>query len=265
MTSWNWVYITDFSSNLKPTYLPFHDPGEFYYYFDSSKRGTCYIAPERFYEPDSDIHKMKDGLEFYKQDGSITEAMDVFSAGCVIAELFMEGIPLFNYSQLVKYRSRPNEIDLNSHLAAVKDANIKVGIFSVIKASLTSHIQSLILRMIDLDPKLRPTFDNLLENARGNAFPESFYSFLHGYVSTVCELSSPSPFSRFAPSPPAAPSADVTTQPHVPIPSDSDKRMELIWSEFYSVLPHLVNEEVSLPIAPPQLQLQARALHVRPK
>ena len=31
--------------------------------------------------------------------------MDIFSVGCVIAELFAEGSPIFNLSQLLSYRS----------------------------------------------------------------------------------------------------------------------------------------------------------------
>jgi len=34
----------------------------------------------------------------------VTPAMDIFSIGCVIAELFTEGAPLFNLSQLLDYR-----------------------------------------------------------------------------------------------------------------------------------------------------------------
>ncbi|KAG6806518.1 Serine/threonine-protein kinase, partial [Tephrocybe sp. NHM501043] len=48
VTSWNWVYLSDFAS-YKPTYLPLDDPSDFSFYFDTSGRRTCYIAPERFY------------------------------------------------------------------------------------------------------------------------------------------------------------------------------------------------------------------------
>ena len=48
VTSWNWVYISDFAS-YKPTYLPLDDPSDFSFYFDTSGSRTCYIAPERFY------------------------------------------------------------------------------------------------------------------------------------------------------------------------------------------------------------------------
>ena len=46
ITSWNWVLITDFAT-FKPTYLPEDNPADFSYFFDTSRRRTCYIAPER--------------------------------------------------------------------------------------------------------------------------------------------------------------------------------------------------------------------------
>jgi len=124
VTSWNWVYITDFASNIKPTYLPLDDPADFSFFYDTSGRRTCYIAPERFYEAGGEIDKKKADLEFYKKDGTISEAMDVFAAGCVIAELFMEGTPTFTLSQLFKYRSK--ELNIQAHLSAIEDPNIKV-------------------------------------------------------------------------------------------------------------------------------------------
>jgi phosphoinositide-3-kinase regulatory subunit 4 len=56
----------------------------------------------------------------------------------------------------------------------------------------------MVIQMIDLNPTLRPNFETLLNSARGSAFPESFYSFYHGYVHSVEELPSPSPFSATA-------------------------------------------------------------------
>jgi phosphoinositide-3-kinase regulatory subunit 4 len=47
ISSWNWVILTDFAS-FKPTFLPEDNPAEFSYFFDTSRRRTCYIAPERF-------------------------------------------------------------------------------------------------------------------------------------------------------------------------------------------------------------------------
>ncbi|CAK9300578.1 unnamed protein product [Gordionus sp. m RMFG-2023] len=50
LTSWNWVLITDFA-HFKPLCLPDDNPSDFSYFFDASRRRTCYLAPERFLSP----------------------------------------------------------------------------------------------------------------------------------------------------------------------------------------------------------------------
>jgi phosphoinositide-3-kinase regulatory subunit 4 len=127
VTSWNWVYLSDFAS-FKPTFLPLDDPSEFSFYFDTSGRRTCYIAPERFYtaatNPDISAKKLAMDENEGKRDGKITEAMDCFSLGCVIAELFLEGAPLFTLSQLFKYRE--GEYSIDGPLGAIEDQGIRV-------------------------------------------------------------------------------------------------------------------------------------------
>ena len=39
--------LADFGA-FKPAALPAHDPSHFTYYFDTSRRKSCYVAPERF-------------------------------------------------------------------------------------------------------------------------------------------------------------------------------------------------------------------------
>ena len=131
VTSWNWVYLSDFAS-YKPTYLPLDDPADFSFFFDTSGRRTCYIAPERFYTAEShpEISAKKSRIASEegegKRDGKVTEAMDCFSAGCVIAELFLEGAPLFTLSQLYKYRE--GEYNVDPHLAAIEDEGVRVSV-----------------------------------------------------------------------------------------------------------------------------------------
>ncbi|EMP31558.1 Phosphoinositide 3-kinase regulatory subunit 4 [Chelonia mydas] len=115
VTSWNWVLLTDFAS-FKPTYLPEDNPADFNYFFDTSRRRTCYIAPERFVDGSmfsTELENMKDpsmplvdlANSNQRTRGELKRAMDIFSAGCVIAELFTEGVPLFDLSQLLAYRN----------------------------------------------------------------------------------------------------------------------------------------------------------------
>lgn len=159
VTSWNWLYLTDFSSSFKPVTLPDDNPTDFSYFFDTSSRRTCYIAPERF------VPKVD-------PDAKLTWAMDVFSAGCVIAELFLEA-PIFSLSHLFKYRKGEYDPDI-SHLSRIPDKDIR---------ELVSH-------MIQLDPQKRYSAEQYLDFWRGKAFPDYFYTFLHQYMEVITDPSS---------------------------------------------------------------------------
>ena len=69
--------------------LKFQDnPSDFSYFFDTSRRRTCYIAPERFVESSSsklDTGGQSGNLDLTSsaevKSGDLTPAMDIFSAG----------------------------------------------------------------------------------------------------------------------------------------------------------------------------------------
>ncbi|KAF8607280.1 ARM repeat-containing protein, partial [Ceratobasidium sp. AG-I] len=254
VTSYNWIYITDFASS-KPTFLPEDDPSDFALFFDSSGRRTCYIAPERFYAAGSAIAAQKAERERQsKKDGDVTEAMDVFSMGCVIAELFREGTPTFTLSQLYKYRAK--ELSPEAQLAGLEDAEVK----------------ALVVSMIALEPAARPSFRAALESCRGTVFPESFYSFLHEYIASVNEITNPSVFSSKPANTPnssdaasvAAASTGVSPTGTVPnvstttvntantvpgagvatyesmLPNESDVRIDRLWNDFAMLEPYML-------------------------
>lgn len=162
VTSWNWLYLSDFSSSFKPTTLPEDNPADFSYFFDTAGRRTCYIAPERFRaageSPISDTH--------------LTGPMDIFSAGCVIAELLLE-VPIFNLSQLYKYR-RGEYDPVTSHLAHIADPGFR----------------EMITSMIQINPSLRYTAQEYLNSFRMKIFPDYFYSFLQQYMGFITDISS---------------------------------------------------------------------------
>jgi phosphoinositide-3-kinase, regulatory subunit 4 len=161
VTSWNWLYVTDFSSAFKKTYLPEDNPADFSYFFDNSGRRTCYLAPERFLSAGED----DDG-------GGVTWAMDIFSAGCVIAELFVE-TPIFSLSQLFKYRQGEYSPSA-AHLHRIQDVDVR----------------EMITHMIQIEPESRYSAEEYLNFWRRKAFPEYFYSFLHQYMGTITDPSS---------------------------------------------------------------------------
>ncbi|KAI9750866.1 MAG: hypothetical protein M4579_006272 [Chaenotheca gracillima] len=162
VTSWNWLYLADFSSSFKPAYLPEDNPADFSYYFDTSGRRTCYLAPERFLIAGERAPSL----------GKVTWAMDIFSAGCVIAELFVEA-PTFSLSQLFKYRK--GEYDpVHAHLSKIEDPEVR----------------ELVTHMIQVEPESRYSADEYLNFWRRKAFPEYFYSFLHQYMGLITDPSS---------------------------------------------------------------------------
>lgn len=162
VTSWNWLYLTDFSSSFKPTYLPEDNPADFSFYFDTSGRRTCYLAPERFLLPGEDATGKT----------SINWAMDIFSVGCVIAELFSE-TPIFSLSQLFKYRSKEYDPQ-QSLLTRIADRDIR----------------DMVAHMIQLDPQARYSADEYLSFWRHKAFPDYFYGFLHQYMFLITDPTS---------------------------------------------------------------------------
>jgi phosphoinositide-3-kinase, regulatory subunit 4 len=161
VTSWNWLYLTDFSSSFKPTKLPEDNPADFSFYFDTSGRRTCYLAPERFTADGS-----TDG------GSTVNWAMDIFSVGCVVAELFLES-PIFSLSQIFKYRSGDYSPE-HTHLVRIGD----------------HEVRDMILHMIDLDPEKRYSADEYLTFYKTKIFPNYFYDFLHQYMLDLTDPSS---------------------------------------------------------------------------
>ncbi|KAL8498250.1 hypothetical protein ACS0TY_021541 [Phlomoides rotata] len=163
VTSWNWIYLADFAS-FKPTYIPYDDPSDFSFFFDTGGRRRCYVAPERFYEHGGEGQVVQDSL--------LKPSMDIFSVGCVIAELFLEGQPLFELSQLLAYRR--GQYDPTQHLEKIPD----------------SGIRKMILHMIQWDPESRFSAESYLQDYDCVVFPNYFSPFLHKFYSLLNPLSS---------------------------------------------------------------------------
>jgi phosphoinositide-3-kinase regulatory subunit 4 len=200
VTSWNWLYLTDFSSSYKPTYLPEDNPADFSFYFDTSGRRTCYLAPERFLRSGEDP----------AQKGVMNWSMDIFSVGCVIAELFLE-TPIFSLSQLLRYRA--NEYDPQSALDDIKDPDIR----------------EMVAHMIQLDPQSRYAADEYLNFWRSKAFPDYFSSFLHQYMYLITD--------------PTSGRRPITSGPENL--GESDDRIERVYNDFDKIAYFLGYEDSS--------------------
>ncbi|XP_035452016.2 phosphoinositide 3-kinase regulatory subunit 4 isoform X1 [Spodoptera frugiperda] len=171
VTSWLWVLLTDIAS-FKPTFLPDDNPADFSYFFDTSRRRLCYVAPERFVRA-PDPHNRPGGddkmgglllSESPCKVGELVPSMDIFSAGCALLELWNDGTPALDLPGLLAYRNgedRPSTMTLSTD-----DEDLK----------------NLLHSMTERNPKDRKSAELYLDEARGKLFPEYFYSFLQSYM-----------------------------------------------------------------------------------
>lgn len=142
--------------------------------------------------------------------------------------------------------------------------------------------------MIELDSTSRPTFDTLLHTSRGSVFPESFYSFLHNYVSSLNDLPHNTPFAAASPQTATSISAQTSVAPSAPgstirpgsslghnassvtatdnttesFPSDSDHRLVKLWADYESVEPYLGPDTIEETVMDVKLEYAANSTGV---
>ncbi|KAK1285419.1 hypothetical protein QJS10_CPB20g00819 [Acorus calamus] len=90
----------------------------------------------------------------------------------LVHELFLEGQPLFELSQLLAYRR--GQYDPSQHLEKIPD----------------SGIRKMIHHMIQLDPELRLSCESYLQSYASVVFPSYFSAFLHGFFSCLIPMDS---------------------------------------------------------------------------
>ena len=167
VTSWNWLMVADFAEYTKPTYIPEDNPNQFSFYFDSSDRRVCYLAPERFYNTNDNTNVIQniDDDGHYSGVNRLTDEMDLFSLGCVVAELYSDGEPTFTLAQLFKYKRNEFVPDLSS----IEDNDIKL----------------LINQLIQFDPEKRVAAQELIDSYKDKCFPNVFYNFLYDFMADL--------------------------------------------------------------------------------
>lgn len=174
VTSWVWLLLTDFAS-FKPALLPEDNPADFSYFFDTSRRRTCYVAPERFQmtsaAQDGSAVPMSQSMmvETFIPPYQLTPPMDIFAAGCSLIELFTEGQAPFDFAQLLSYRSQ------------------EMANSPVIEKMEDSAVRDLLLNMIQLAPEKRLSAEEYLQWQRGNVFPECFYGSIYEYMQSLTQ------------------------------------------------------------------------------
>ncbi len=140
--------------------------GDYTFFFASegNKKYGCYLAPERFVSAPPD-----ESASSRDPDASALEAkraMDVFSLGCVIAEIFM-GHPLFDRPKLQAYKK--GDLDIKQLLREIDDEQVRL----------------CILDMIQLDPTKRKQVSQSLDDWCAKVFPGSFTIFLYYFMATL--------------------------------------------------------------------------------
>ncbi|RCH97242.1 Serine/threonine-protein kinase, partial [Rhizopus stolonifer] len=134
---------------------------------------------------------------------------------CVIAELFLEGTPLFNLSQLLKYKSGDYHPD--TVLDQIEDR----------------HMRDMIKHMIQMDPTKRYSAEKYLSEWHGKAFPHYFYSFLYQYMSAL---------NQKVHSPPEQTDTTILSALSSAYPNvntkltDADEKMEHVFDDFERIL-----------------------------
>eukprot|EP00667_Euglena_gracilis_P000378 EG_transcript_378 len=155
ISSLGWLYLVDIAP-FKPTYIKHDNPADFSFYFDTTEQHHCYLAPERFYDP-------KEGTPDF--EAPVTEKMDLFAAGCIIAQLFLDGDVLFNLPDLLAYRK--GTLDPFQLLdARIEDLEMK---------QLLRHI-------LQMDPNKRFTANEYIKHWTPKVFSHFFEMFFTNII-----------------------------------------------------------------------------------
>ena len=154
------LYICDFAT-FKPAYVSIEDIADYTYYFGSNNIDTmkgCYLAPERLVEKNN-----------INEKNEKTYQMDIFSAGVIIAELFLER-NLFDYTGLLNYKKgNKNLFNIDEILSNIQQNNIR----------------SLIYKMIEINPEKRIDINEALKIFSNEICPIAIPGFMFHFNSVI--------------------------------------------------------------------------------
>uniref|UniRef100_A0A1I8B8H4 non-specific serine/threonine protein kinase n=1 Tax=Meloidogyne hapla TaxID=6305 RepID=A0A1I8B8H4_MELHA len=177
-----WIRITDFAP-FKPTFLPYNNPSDFTFFFDTSRRRFCYLAPERFKDNDDlliEANRNYGNNEFINFYEGLTEAMDIFALGCLFVELFTDGRQVaFNLPQAIDYK-------------LMDDGSAEIYLKRLLSHISEEEFVPLIKIMLDRNPKRRrEEFLKLSPCSSPNLFPPIFEKYLYNYFKELQEQLTP--------------------------------------------------------------------------
>ena len=155
------LFISDFAT-YKPAYVSIEDISDYTYFFGSnsttdSMKG-CYLAPERLVEKN-----------IINENSEKTYKMDLFSAGVIIAELFLER-NIFDYTALLNYKKgNKNLFNIDEILSKIPQKNIR----------------NLIYKMIAVNPEERIEISEALKIFSNEICPIAIPGFIFHFNSVI--------------------------------------------------------------------------------
>jgi phosphoinositide-3-kinase regulatory subunit 4 len=151
ITSYDWLFIAD-CHPYKPVLIPDDNLKEYNMMFGDLNNNTrAYTAPERWRSP----------AEAKNTNVRLDHKMDIFSAGCCIAEIMMDGHPLFDLPKLQAHRK--------GNFNAEQELRKRID---------DSKIVQLILKMVNRDPAERPPINECIQEWNEQVFPMAYSKVL---------------------------------------------------------------------------------------
>ena len=208
LTSWNYVVILDIASYKAHVPLPDDDPSEYLYFFQEfHKQGTdttprekrCYLAPERFYSQQQHHQNQEQQQESINSTGPtspsatpLSPAMDVFSAGCVLLETFLNGDErALDLGDLMEYRQRkvfPTSVQ--QKLQKIDSSSIRAACRHMLHLDPTERLQpkEYVEKLEPVLPKTFPLFEPIFDRMTcGVVTPDARVALAAAYYGRILE------------------------------------------------------------------------------
>ena len=184
------MVLTDFAS-FKPTRVPDDDPSEYIYHFQRQvesgdhRETPCYLAPERL------SVGIQQSQERYGNPDQLTPNMDIFSVGCVLIELFLNGEKAFDLGDLLEYKEKGSVSSLTRKLNKIESSSMRAACKHMLSIDPSSRLSA--EAYISLLSKSTNNSDGSERSNRGKVvFHSSFEDFLYPLMKRlVCEILSP--------------------------------------------------------------------------
>lgn len=193
-TTWNWLMLTDFGT-FKPTLIPDDDPTCFQYYFDVMGRSCCYLAPERFYasnvtENNSasiSARQLESEWDDVIAGGSRWNdyaAMDIFSLGCSMAEIFLDGKSFIDLPDMLQYLQASQE-GLRERAERIDQVDCRSrGLLNNIDNKL---VRDVIIDMTQRDPNNRSSVQSYRYILEGRRSPNKMATYQQNLENNSCD------------------------------------------------------------------------------